>query len=130
MPLGSATGGRTQTAVADALRIIVYRDAERQEDALCKRCSGRDEQTLSLAVVVGHAHEDVSFVVRTGVIAVNDADGIIELEAVFKTQAAARIDGPVGILIPSPAPSSKPTGAKKSYPAEPLVARSGRRMRS
>ena len=34
----------------------------------------------------------MSFVVRTGVIAVDDADGIVELEAVFKTQAAARID--------------------------------------
>ena len=72
--------------------MVIYCDAERQEDALRKRRAGGDDQRLALAAVVGHAHKDVPLVIRTGVIAVDDADGIIQLEAIFEAQTAARID--------------------------------------
>ena len=73
--------------------MVVHRNAERQENALRKSRAGRHNQTLAFAIVVGHAHEDVPLVVRTGIIAVNHADGIIQLKAIFETQTTARING-------------------------------------
>ena len=85
-----------------------------------------DFEHLALVGIVRQLRHDMSFIVGIIVIAVDNSDGIIQLQAVLKapvrfwgnrhsTQSSSiRARIPVGILIVSPGFNTNATGAEKS----------------
>ena len=79
-----------KAALALSVRIVVFRDAVGQENTLREAPSSAPRQRLSLPVAVGHLDKDMPLVFGMDVIAVDNADRIVHLQAVFESQPGTR----------------------------------------
>lgn len=83
---------RAEAAAADAVGVVVKGDAVLDEHALREGVARGERERLSLVGGIGELDEDVSLVRGVVIVAVDDADRVVELQAVFEPQPAARVD--------------------------------------
>ena len=85
------SGGRAEAAFTLTVCIIVYRDAVGQKNALRERIAGLYRQHLAVQIIACHLDQDMALVFCLEIVAVDDADRVIELKAMTEAQTRARI---------------------------------------
>lgn len=85
-------GSASEAAVPDSFCVIIHGNAVFNENSLHKAVSRRKLYGFSFLGIIGNPCEDMAFVVRIKIVAVNDPYRIIQLQAVFKAKAASGIE--------------------------------------
>lgn len=79
-----------KAARALAVCIVILRNTKGQKDTLYKGIAHADRQIMALTVPVGHFDKDMAFVFRLAVVAVDNANRVVHLQAVFEPEPRAR----------------------------------------
>ena len=88
----SAITRAAETAVAFLCSVVIYSYAERKENTLRKTRTLRQFRNFALFAVVGDFYEYMSFVIAVKIIAVYNANRIVELHSKLKAEPASRED--------------------------------------
>ena len=84
--------GASEAAVSLGGNIIVKGDAIFHKNALREPVAFGERNCFSLVRVIGDFDKYMSFVIRIIIIAVNNPDGVIHLQAKFKAKTASGIE--------------------------------------
>lgn len=87
--------------VAQPPGVVIHRNAVLQKDTLGKTVPLVEGQGLAGFGVIGDFNEDMALIVGKIIVAVDDAYGVVQLEPVAETQAAAGIEVQHPVLAPS-----------------------------